>query len=83
MAQWVKNLTNSHRDPWPRLVGQGSGVAVSCDVGHRYGSDPSWLWCRPAAAAPIHPGLGTSVCCRCSRLIKKKKKLYLPIEDFS
>ena len=30
---------------------------MSCGVGHRRGSDPSllWLWCRPAAAAPIQP----------------------------
>ena len=38
-------------------MGQGSGVAVSCGVGHRRGSDPAllWLWCRLAAAAPIGP----------------------------
>ena len=32
-----------------------SDVAVSCGVGHRRGLDPAllWLWCRPAAAAPI------------------------------
>ena len=30
---------------------------MSCDVGHRCGSDPAllWLWQRPAAAAPIGP----------------------------
>ena len=30
---------------------------MSCGVGRRCGSDPMWLWlwCRPAAAAPIHP----------------------------
>ena len=35
----------------------GSGVAVSCGVGHRSGSDPALLWLglRPAAAAPIQP----------------------------
>ena len=35
----------------------GSGVAVTCGVGHRQGSDPEllWLWCRPAAIAPIRP----------------------------
>ena len=39
LAQWVK----------------GSDVAVSCGVSHRGGSDLAllWLWCRPAAAAPI------------------------------
>ena len=32
-------------------------MAVSCDVGCRRGSDPAllWLWCRPAAVAPIRP----------------------------
>ena len=35
----------------------GSGIAVSCGVGHRLGSDPEllWLWHRPAAVAPIQP----------------------------
>ena len=30
---------------------------MSCGVGHRRGSDPVllWLWCRPAAVAPIGP----------------------------
>ena len=34
---------------------KGSGVAVSCSVGHRPSSDPVllWLWHRLAAAAPI------------------------------
>ena len=41
LAQWVK----------------GSGVAVSCGVGCRLGSDPTllWLWRRPVATAPIRP----------------------------
>ena len=36
-------------------MGQGSGLAVSCDVGHRQGSDHVllWLWCGPAAVAPL------------------------------
>ena len=44
-------------DPWPHSAGQGSGVAVSCRVGHRHGSDLAllWLWHRTAAAAPIRP----------------------------
>ena len=29
------------------------GLAVSCDVGCRRGSDLEWLWRRPAAVAPI------------------------------
>ena len=30
---------------------------MSCGVGHRRSSDPAllWLWCRPAAVAPIRP----------------------------
>ena len=41
LAQWVN-------DP---------GVAVSCGVGCRRGSDPTllWLWRRPVATAPIRP----------------------------
>ena len=43
--------------PWPRSVSKGSGVAVSCSVGHRCGLDAMWLWlwCRLAAIAPIRP----------------------------
>ena len=26
---------------------------MSCAVGRRHGSDLVWLWCRPAAVAPI------------------------------
>ena len=38
-------------------VGQGSSIALSCGIGLRHGSDPKllWLWCRPAAVAPIPP----------------------------
>ena len=39
-------------------MGQGSGgVAMSCDVGLRHGSDPAllWLWRRMVAIAPIRP----------------------------
>ena len=52
-----KNPTSIHDNPWPHSVGWGAGVAVSCSVGGRCGSDPAllWLWCRPAVAAPIRP----------------------------
>ena len=43
-------------DPWPRcLVSWVYDIAVSCSVGCKDGSDLVllWLWCRPAAAAPI------------------------------
>ena len=38
-------------------MGQGSGVAMSCGVGRRHGSDLVllWLWRRLAATAPIGP----------------------------
>ena len=56
-------------DPWPHSVGRGSGVAMSCGVGRRHGSDPAllWVWCRPAAVAQIQPlVLELSICCECS-----------------
>ena len=61
VAQWLKNLTRNLEvgglvpGPWSCSVGWGSGVAVSCGVGCRQGSDPLllWLWCRLAATAPI------------------------------
>ena len=28
---------------------------MSCAVGHRHGSDPVWLWCRPASATVFLP----------------------------
>ena len=33
---------------------------MSCGVGHRHGLDLVllWLWCRPAAVAPIQPLAG-------------------------
>ena len=45
-------------NPWPCSVGWGSGIAMSYGVGRRCSSDPEkllWLWCRPAATAPIRP----------------------------
>ena len=38
-------------------MGQGSGLAVSCGVGRRHGSDLAWLrlWHRLAAEALIQP----------------------------
>ena len=38
-------------------MGLGSSIAMSCGIGCRHGLDPTllWLWCRPAAVAPIRP----------------------------
>ena len=46
---WVQSLA--------LLSGLGSGIAVSCGIGHRCGLDPMllWLWHRLAATAPIGP----------------------------
>ena len=68
-------------DPWPRSVSQGSGVAVSCGVGCRRGSDLAllWLWRRPAATAPIRllvwePPFVRGVALKRQKTGKKKKK---------
>ena len=62
MAQWLRNPTRNHKvaGSVPALaqwVDDPSGVAVSCGVGRRRGSDPTllWLWRRPVATAPIRP----------------------------
>ena len=49
MRMWVRSLAS--------LSGLGSGVAMSCGVGHRCSLVPVLLWlqCRLAAIAPIQP----------------------------
>ena len=63
-------------------MGEGSGVAVSCGISCRHGSDLAllWLWCRLAATAPIRPLAGEPPCAvgadleKAKRPKKKKKK---------
>ena len=66
-------------DPWPWSVGKGFGVAVSCGVDRRHGSDPAllWLWFRLAAVALIGPlawELPYAVGVALKRLKRKKKR---------
>ena len=81
MAQQVTNLTSIHEDtgssPWPRSLGGRTGIAMSCGVGHRHGSDPTWLWLWYGLAATVptgpvawEPPYATSVA------LKKKKKRW-------
>ena len=55
------NPTSVHEDAeaiaGPAHGVKGPGIALSCGTGGRRGSDLAWLWlwCRPAAEAPIQP----------------------------
>ena len=57
------------------LSGLRIGVAVSCGVGCRRGSDLAllWLWCRPEATAPIRP-LAWEPPCAAGMALKKTNK---------
>ena len=62
-------------------MGYGSGVAISCGIGRRRGSDPGWLWlwCGPAAVALTGPLAGEPPYAP-SVALKKEKKKNLPLE---
>ena len=62
--------------PWPCSVGEGSGVALSCGVGHRRGSNLAWLWlwCRPAATWEPPYAVGAALKRQKTKKKKKKKK---------
>ena len=51
---------------------------MGCGVGRRHGSDLTllWLWCRPAAAAPIQPLAQEHPYATVGP--KKKKKVFVP-----
>ena len=62
LAQWVK----------------GSGVARSCGLGCRQGSDPMLLWCRPVAVTLIQSLAWEAPYTMGTALKKKKKKKKTP-----
>ena len=68
MRMWVPSLAS--------FSGLKTGVAVSCGVGRRWGSDPVllWLWCGSAAAAPIQPLAWELPYAACTAAKSKKKK---------
>jgi len=80
VAQWLTNPTRNDEvaSSVPGLAQwvKGSGVAVSCGVGCRRGSDPSllWLWCRLVATAPIRPLAWEPPCATGAALEKAKRQ---------
>ena len=78
VAQWKQiRLVSMRMWVWSLalLMGQESGVAVSCGVDCRCSSDPALLllWCRLAAVAPIRP-LAWKLPCATGEALKGKAK---------
>ena len=55
---------------------------MSCSVGCRHGLDPAllWLWCRPAAVAPIQP-LAWETPYATSEALKRQKTKKKKVRD--
>ena len=75
MAQWKRIQLVSMKmqvQSLALLMGKGSGVAVNCGIGRRFGSDPTLLWlCR--RPAKLTPSLEASICHWYSPKKQKKK----------
>ena len=64
-------------------MGYGSGITISCGVGHRSSLDPTflWLWCRPGAIAPIQ-SLAWELTYAKAAAVKRQKKKKRVYEGF-
>ena len=71
-------------DLWPHSVNEGSGIAVSCAVGHRHGSDFAllWLWHRLAAVALIQLLVQDRPYATGPALKTKKKTLRFTLKNY-
>ena len=74
------NLTSIQEDAG--LIPGGLRISPTiCGIGVKCSSDPAllWLWCRPAAAAPIQSlAQEISICHRCSTKKQNKTKTKTP-----